>query len=79
MLNLRHKVPLDEPSLRTLFGVMLDISQKEKDFYIGRDSRIFIILDGVDLLMKEGATDSEDLFWLPEFAVFIRKCNQKLK
>jgi len=68
LLNLKHRVPLDEPSLRTMFGVMLEIAQQEKDFYVGRESRVFLILDGVDHLMNEG----EDLFWLPEY--FLGDC-----
>ena len=68
MLNLKQRVPLDEPNLRSLFSVILDIAQREKDFYAGHDAKIFLILDGIDLLMRQNG-ESEDFSWLPEYLV----------
>ena len=51
---------------------MLDFAQRDKDFYIGKESLIFIVLDGIDRIVEEGP-DGEgqqaDLFWLPEYSI----------
>ncbi len=45
---------------------MLDIAQRQKDSFVGVAAKVFLILDGVDLLIRE---DCDDLFWLPEYVV----------
>ncbi len=51
---------------------MLDFAQRDKDFYIGKESLIFIILDGIDRVVEEapnGERQQADLFWLPEYPI----------
>lgn len=69
MLNLKHRVHFDEKNLSTLFSVTLKIAEEKKSFFIGDGGHIFIIIDGLNLLVKENNGDehiSEDLCWLPE-------------
>jgi len=70
MLNLKQRVPLDEKNLHNLFLVMLEIAEEQKSFFLGPEGRIFIIIDGLDHLVKNNSQDEnrcEDLVWLPQY------------
>lgn len=53
-----------------LLPAMLYIAQKYKDFYLGRQTNLFIIIDGIDLLVK--SHNEDDLFWLPLYFSYLR-------
>lgn len=48
---------------------MLDIAQKNKNFYLGSNAKLILIIDGIDLFTENNTED--DLFWLPMYSYTI--------
>ena len=49
----------------------MEIAEKQKEFHIGKEAMIYIIIDGFDFLVKNQQIGEDntidDIYWFPEY------------